>query len=98
MTSLVFFDIEAEVSDLMALYVSNGDAPFIIGSSDNAVAWTTVQHGLATGSSIESWQVGVTSARERDWLLCVIPDFVVHGTEDSLSNWKSALDETTVVT
>ena len=82
----------------MALYLSNGNASFIIGSSDNTVAWTTLQHGWATGSSIESQQVGVTSARERDWSLCVIPDFVVHGTEDSLGTWQSALDETTVVT
>ena len=55
-TSLVFFDIEQKVSGSMALSVSGGDASFTIGASDNAVAWTTVQKGLATGFSIKSRQ------------------------------------------
>ena len=59
-TSLAFFGIEAEkVSGSMALSVSNGDASFVIGASDHAVAWTEVQ--------IEPWQVGVTSAEETEF-------------------------------
>ena len=69
-----------------------------IGASDNAVAWTAVQEWLATGFSIEPGDVGVTSAEKEMGCSVSFSASWSYGTDASVQELQSALDETVMVT
>ena len=65
------------ISSSMALSVSGGDASSIIGASDNAVAWTTLQSGWQHDFTLSLGRLVRQAQRACDWLLCVIIGSVV---------------------
>ena len=65
--------IEAEtISGSMALSVSGRDASSMIGASDNAVAWTTLQSGWQHDFTLSLGRLVRQAQRAYDCLLCVI--------------------------
>ena len=92
-TSLAFFDIEAEkVSGSMALSVSNGDASFVIGVCDNAAAWTEVQEG-GVGNLIFKRALACWCDKRRKEIGCSVScsASLSYGTEISVQDLQSAL-------